>query len=144
MTPRRLRNDESSADSMTFLPRTLVGALCGGVVAVVLIAVGVLRAGVALAAGGSLGKTDGDGRMLVFYVVGFILAGAPVGAIGPGRSRVCAYGAFMIGGIVSAFSIVIGMKGSLVTFDVVDGVIILLVGPPMGAAMAHGWYRAPS
>lgn len=135
------RTDDAPGPGL--LPRTLLGAAVGGGVSLLLVGIGVARAAIAPFSGGQVAALAvSDVRMLEFYVAGFVVAGALVGAVGLGRGgRARGYAGFMVGGAVV---VLIADKGSIAALGMVDAAVILLLGPAMGGAMAYGWYRGSS
>ena len=129
---------------ITELGRQLArGAAIGLAVGVLLIAIGVLRAAVFLLTGGHLPTLSWeDARLAAFYVGGFGLAGAVVGAVVPRlRTAVGLYVAFSVAGMIVVTAIMASEKGGLRARDRVDWILLMPIGAIFGCAFAYGWSK---
>jgi peptidoglycan/LPS O-acetylase OafA/YrhL len=124
--------------------RVLLGSAVGGVAALLALGVGLSRAGVSLLSGGpGTPLTADDTRMLAFYVGGFVIAGALVGALRPDHGRRArGYAVFCLGGAVVMLAICVADRGSPAALHGFDVAMVTFLGPLLGAAFAHGWFRA--
>ena len=125
------------------LKRIVVGSLTGGAVGVLCIVVGVLRGLFFIARGGHIAPFSPEElRLLSFYVVGFILAGAFISAIWPSlRSGLAQYFGFSLSGIVVMLGVLAGDKGGLAARDLSEWIIGILLGIFFGCAFAYGFRR---
>ncbi len=125
------------------LKRIVAGSLTGAAVGVLCIVVGVLRGLFFIARGGHIAPVSSEEiRLLSFYVVGFILAGALISAIWPSlRSGVAQYFGFSLSGIVVMLGVLAGDKGGLAARDLFDWIIAILLGIFFGCAFAFGFRR---
>lgn len=121
-----------------------LGAAAGAGFAVLCLGVGLLRAALALVGGTRIpAPSAGDVRLAAFYVGGFVAAGALVGLVGVERGgKVRGYATFMAGGAVVMLAITVAQKDGLRGLDGFDAVLVTLLGPLLGGAVANGWYRA--
>jgi len=125
------------------LKRIVVGSLTGGAVGVLCIVIGVLRGLFFIARGGHIAPVSPEEiRLLSFYVVGFILAGALISAIWPSlRSGLAQYFGFSLSGIVVMLGVLAGDKGGLAARDLFDWIIAILLGIFFGCTFAYGFRR---
>ena len=83
-----------------------------------------------------------DIQMIVFYVGGFAVAGAIIGLLRPLiRSRLGAYLAAMLGGIIVMGAIVRSDAPSFAAIDAMDWAFVIGSGMFFGAAAAWGFLR---
>jgi hypothetical protein len=125
-----------------FSRNVLAGAGLGAALAGLFLLVGVLRAALAVALGGSFAALTGsDVRILVFYVVGFTLAGAFVGALRPLLHRRAAiYAALSAAGVIVMYTLAIADEG-LAGMDRSDWIAMTVMGSLFGSALAWGFLR---
>jgi hypothetical protein len=123
----------------------VAGALGGLGVAVVCLAVGLMRAAFVLLGGTHVTwPSPEDIRPIALYVGGFVVAGAVAGVVGVERGRRArGYVVFMFGGAAVMLAIALADKGSVRAMDGVDAGAVVVLGPLFGAAFARGWYRGP-
>lgn len=143
MGQHKVSNAHHSFD-ITTLGRQLVrGAGIGVVVGTLLIGVGVLRAAAFLLTGGHLSAPSSeDARLAAFYIGGFGLAGAVIGAVLPRlRSVVGLYVAFGAAGMIVMTAIMASEKGGLKAHDRIDWMLLMPLGAMFGCAFAYGWTR---
>jgi dipeptide/tripeptide permease len=124
-----------------------LGALVGVAVAGACIAVGILRAGVAIILRRYVPRppTSDDVKVLAYYVGGFAIAGILVSAIWPLlTSRFARYVGFSLAGIVVMVVILAAEKGGLRAHGRSDWVITVLLGIFFGCAFGWGRGRGPA
>jgi hypothetical protein len=119
------------------------GAILGGLVGILLIGVGLLRAVVVLVGGGSLKPPSADDlRVLAFYAGGFAAAGGALGAAKPLlHTRFAIAVGCMVAGVIVVLAIAAGEKGGLASLDRGDWVVLPLLGVVFGAAAAISCLR---
>jgi hypothetical protein len=102
---------------MTSMQRALFGALIGGILSLLLLAFGLLRALVVVLSGRHI-STDGVWPAILLYPIGFMVAGVFVGIAWPLQRR--RFGRYLLGilgaGIVFAFIMRI-ISGPVVRWD---------------------------
>ncbi len=115
----------------------------GLVVGLLLIGVGVLRAGLFLLTGGHLAALSADDvRLVVYYLGGFGLAGAVVGPLIPRmRTRVGTYVVFSFAGMIVMAAIMASDNGGLRRQALVDWLWMMPLGAAFGCAFAYGFSR---
>jgi len=120
--------------------RVIRGAMIGSGIGAAFLAVGVVRAVIFLLGGGSLRAVSADDlRFALFYVGGFGVAGAMFAAVRPYlRSKVGAYTAFAVAGMIVTTAIKASEKGGLGANDTIDWVVLLSLGALFGCAFARG------
>jgi hypothetical protein len=126
-----------------FLKRIALGALGGGAVGVLCILVGAIRSLLFVATGGDIAPLSPDEiRLLVFYVLGFVVAGILLSAIWPLLgSGLAQYLGFSLAGGVVGIAIIAGEKGGLAAHEPARWVIGIFVGVFLGCAFAYGFRR---
>ena len=125
-----------------FARNVLLGAAWGGVLAGICLLVGLIRAVLFLATGGSTAALKSeDLHLLGFYVGGFIAAGGLVGALRPFMSsRLGVYGVLALGGVVVMNTIAAADKG-FAAMDRVDWTAMTVIGAIFGLAGAYGFLK---
>ena len=119
------------------------GAAAGAAFAAVCLLVGAGRLGLALLSGATIeALTWADARLMIFYVGGFILAGAVVGALRPFlQSASAIYSAMALGGAIVMNAIAIADQG-LAAMTLGDWTAMTVIGAFFGCAAAYGFLRA--
>jgi hypothetical protein len=119
------------------------GAIGGGVIAGVALAVGAARVVVALLFGQTMEAVSwSDARLLVVYVVSFVMAGLLVGVLRtflPGKPGT--FASMAAGGVFVMCTIVAADKG-VAAMTRVDWIAMTIMGVIFGCAGAYGWVRA--
>lgn len=114
---------------------TLLGSVLGGIAAGVLIATGLIGAGIAFLAGGAVG-TDGMLRGLLFYLGGFVVGGAVAGALWPVRRWIG--GRYGLGIVVASFvmiAISLFSNGPFSGWKTFDWIVIVFLSVVFGAGV---------
>ena len=116
------------------------GAVCGALLGLAFLGVGLLRATLRVLGGGRIqALTAADIRPLASYVGGLAAAGALLGVIWPRmRSRTATYAGFGAGGALVMIAIMAGDAGGLAALDGVEWVVVPLGGVLLGCAFARG------
>ena len=129
--------------SSLLIRKALLGAAVGAALALAIIAIAAIRFLFALVAGESIAPPNpDDSKMIVFYVGGFAVAGATIGLLRPLiRSRLTAYLAAMIGGIIVMGAIVRSDAPSFAAIDALDWAFVIGSGIFFGIAAAWGFLR---
>ncbi len=120
--------------------RALRGALFGGAIGAAFLSVGALRAAVFLLGGGRFKELSTDDlKLAVFYVGGFAVGGALVGAMWPyRRSKAVGYLSFALAGMIVMTAIMGSGNAELAATDAVEWTIGLSLGAVFGCAFGHG------
>lgn len=121
------------------------GGGLGLLVGVLLIGVGVARAALLLLTGGQLSAISSDDlRLAVYYVGGFGIAGAVLGALLPRlRGNLATHALFAGAGMIVMVAIMASGTGGLRAHDRVDWWFLLPLGAAFGLAFGYGWNKRP-
>ncbi len=116
----------------------MTGALSGLALALILIAVGLIKYILLRRRGAALGGISSeDVRVLLFYVAGLILAGAFVGALRPVlNSRRKTYSVFAGAGAIAMN--VLSLSGGMASVDGFLIAVLSISGAILGLALAFG------
>ena len=116
----------------------MTGALSGFALALVLIAVGLIKYALLRRRGGALGGISSeDVRVLLFYVAGLVIAGAFVGALRPVlNSRRKTYSVFAGAGAIAMN--VLSLSGGMASADGFSIALFSISGAFLGVVLAFG------
>ena len=126
--------------SSLLIRKALLGAAVGAALALAVLTIAAIRF---LVAGDDIAPPSRDDiKMIVFYVGGFAVAGATIGLLRPLiRSRLTAYLAAMMGGIIVMGAIVRSDAPSFAAIDALDCAFVIGCGIFFGTAAAWGFLR---
>ena len=127
--------------NISSLPRNAaIGAVVGALLGILLIGVGLIRAGITVVSGGHMQPVSAqDKSVLAYYLVGFAIAGAVAGAARSTFSKkVAIVLGCMLGGMIVVFAILVGEEGSIHALTEEELLICPVLGVVFGAAAAAG------
>jgi len=127
-------------DRSGFVRGILKGVAAGAVVALLALAVGVVRLVIALASGRGMALPTGrDLRDIGFYVAGFMLAGAFLGVVWPHvRGKFAYYAAGSVAGMILMLMITVAGETSLSSVSRWSWWGAVLLGTFFGCAFTRG------
>ena len=142
--PMRPERGTGGRPEMGVMARALGGALLGGVMALLLMGVGLVRAAFFVVGGGQVRLPAGDdASAIILYVAAFMAAGAVIGAgrLERGKPvRACAVS--VLSGLVLMLGLFVAAHGSPAALSGFDACMIALLGSALGGAFAFKWLRA--